>query len=90
MEKNSLIVKKTTIFTVLRKMILLFTKINDNSNKTGQRNIDLLKKEYEKGKIELSDFTPEEYDEYNKLLEEEIKELAKKEIREDILLNTAK
>lgn len=88
MEEKSLVVRKNDIFSKLR---LLLVSIFKSETKTTQpRDIKVLKQEYEAGKITLGDFSEEELKEYNKLLENEVEELVKRELYLDYMLNMAK
>lgn len=87
MEEQRLVVRKKDIFSKIRVLVLTILKKQENKPK---RSVIELKQLFEEGKITLGDLTEEELKEYNELLENEMREIAKKELYVYNCLMTAK
>jgi deoxyadenosine/deoxycytidine kinase len=87
MEEQRLVVRKKDIFSKIRVLVLTIIKKQENKTK---RSVIELKQLFEEGKITLGDLTEEELKEYNELLENEMREIAKRELYVYNCLMTAK
>ena len=87
MEEQRLVVRKKDIFSKIRVLVLTILKKQENKPK---RSVIELKLLFEEGKITLGDLTEEELKEYNELLENEMREIAKRELYVYNCLMTAK
>lgn len=90
MEEKQLVIRSKDIFSKIRIFLLTLFKKQESLKNTQKRDVKILKKQYEDGKITLGDLTEQELKEYNELIESEMQEKTQKELYIYNLLMTAK